>query len=223
MRIAIYDLDRTLTRSPTFTPFLAFGASKVAPWRLGFMPVWILAMVGYRIGLYSRTALKRFGMKTMLGNVDVRRLHEVGEDYARARIAAPGLMSGTMQLLDEDRAAGARLMIATAAFDFYAASFAERLGFEALVATRWDGSTIPGGNCYGETKKDRVLDWFAEEGIDRSACSVRFVSDSFADGPMLDWSDEPIFATGSPSEAAKAKARGWRVIDPRYGLPSTEG
>ena len=34
MRIAIYDLDRTLTRRATFTPFLLFAARKVASWRL---------------------------------------------------------------------------------------------------------------------------------------------------------------------------------------------
>ena len=117
-------------------------------------------------------------------------------------------------MLEEDREAGATLMIATAAFGFYAAAFADRLGFSHLIATRWDGSGIPGGNCYGETKKARVLAWFAEQGIDRGVTQVRFVSDSFADAPLLDWADEPVFVTRSAREASRARARGWMVIDP---------
>ena len=214
VRIAIYDLDRTLTRQPTFTPFLAFAATRIAPWRLALMPAWIAAMLGYRAGLYSRTALKRFGMRLMLGAPEITRLTSVGEAYAEARIERPGLMSRTMKMLEEDRASGATLMIATAAFGFYAAAFAERLGFPHLIATRWDGSDIPGGNCYGEEKKARVLAWFAEQGIDRDGATVRFVSDSFADAPLLDWADEPVFVTRSAREASRANARGWAVIDP---------
>lgn len=214
MRIAIYDLDRTLTRQPTFTPFLAFGAARIAPWRLALMPVWIAAMIGYRAGFYSRTALKRFGMRLMLGSPGLNRLKSVGDDYAAARIARPGLMPRVMAMVAEDREAGATLMVATAAFGFYAAAFAERLGFAHLIATEWDGSTIPGGNCYGETKKARVLAWFARQGIDRSSAQVRFVSDSFADGPLLDWADEPVFVTRSARETKRAQARGWTVIDP---------
>lgn len=214
VRIAIYDLDRTLTRQPTFTPFLAFGARRLAPWRLALMPVWVLAMIGYRAGIYSRTALKRFGMKLMTGSPARETLLAIGDLYAQARVENPGLMPHTLRLLEEDRKADARLMIATAAFGFYASGFAERLGFAHLIATEWDGSDIPGGNCYGETKKARVLAWFADEGIDREHATVRFVSDSFADAPLLDWADEPVFVTTSKRETARAEARGWRVIDP---------
>jgi phosphatidylglycerophosphatase C len=214
VHIAIYDLDRTLTRRPTFTPFLAFAARRIAAWRLSLFPVWIAAMIGYRMGLCSRTSLKRFGMKLMVGNVGLDRLEKLGDEYAEARIRDPGLMPAVMAMVEDDRNSGAEMMVATAAFGFYAQGFAERLGFEHLIATLWNGAEIPGGNCYGETKKKRVLDWFASQGIDRNGARVRFLSDSFADAPLLDWADEPLFVTSSQSEAAKARARGWKVIDP---------
>ena len=65
MRIAIYDLDNTLTRRATFTPFLIFAARRIAPWRLALLPVWVAMMIGYRAGLYDRTTLKTGGMKLM--------------------------------------------------------------------------------------------------------------------------------------------------------------
>lgn len=214
MRIAIYDLDKTLTRTPTFTPFLVFAARRVAPWRLLLFPVWVSLMLGYKAGLMDRTALKRRGMKLMLGRISCVRLEVLGREFAAARLANDGLMPGTLRLLEEDREKGASIAIATAAFEFYAAAFAEALGIEQLIATRWDGQTIPGGNCYGETKKRRVLEWLAEQAIDRSAMRLRFVSDSFADAPLLDMAQEPVFATGSPAEARRAEARGWRAMDP---------
>lgn len=213
MRIAIYDLDKTLTRRPTFTPFLAFAARRIAPWRLVLFPVWVMAMLGYRAGLYDRTALKTFGMRLMTGNPPVDRLVELGRDYATFRIAQSGWMPGALRKLDDDHKSGTRLLLATAAFGFYARAFAARLDIEEVIGTQWDGQRIPGGNCYGETKKARVLAWMEREGIARDNATIRFLSDSFADAPLLDWVDEAIFVTGSAKAAAKARARGWTVQD----------
>lgn len=212
VRIAIYDLDRTLTRKPTFTPFLLFAARRLAPWRVLLLPVWIAAMLGYRAGLYSRTALKRFGMHLMTGAPSVERLHDIGKLFALQRIRQPGLMAQIMQEVESDRAAQSRMVIATAAFELYAHHFAAELQFDAVIATRWDGQDIPGGNCYGEAKKARVLEWLEHQGIDHSQAQVRFVSDSFADSPLLEIADEPIFVTDNASKSAKARARGWQVM-----------
>ncbi|HLL31270.1 MAG TPA: HAD-IB family hydrolase, partial [Allosphingosinicella sp.] len=32
-RLAIYDMDRTITRRATYTPFLIHAATRLAPWR----------------------------------------------------------------------------------------------------------------------------------------------------------------------------------------------
>ena len=54
MDVAIFDLDRTVTRFSTYTPFLLFAAFHRAPWRLMLFPIWILAMAGYVLGIYKR-------------------------------------------------------------------------------------------------------------------------------------------------------------------------
>ena len=211
MRIAIYDLDRTLTRRATFTPFLMFAARRAAPWRLLFAPVWVLAMLAYRLGAMSRARLKLFGMRLMVGRKPQARLEALGESYARRIVEQGGLMPATMRLLEEDRASGARLVLATAAFDIYAEHFARALGFDEMVATRWLGFDRVPDNCYADIKLDTELDRLPD--IERT--HTRFVSDSFADAPLLDRVDEPVFATTSRRKAARAVARGWRVIDPR--------
>lgn len=210
MKLAIYDLDKTLVRRATFTPFLAFAARRLAPWRLLLLPIWVLMMIGYRIGLYDRTSLKTAGMKLMLGSTHLDQLENVGRQFADYHLATAGWMPGVVAMLEQDRARGREVIVATAAFEFYARAFAEKLGVVDVIATQWDGRSIPGGNCYGEEKRRRVEAWIGSEA---EAAEMRFVSDSFADAPMLELADEAIFVTRSASKKARAEALGWCVID----------
>ena len=212
MRVAIYDLDNTLTRRATFTPFLIFAARRIAPWRLVLLPVWVAMMIGYRAGLYDRTTLKTRGMRTMLGRAELATLEAVGRDFVSQRMESDGLMPATLALLQQDKDRGARIVIATAAFEFYAKAFADRIGIHSVIATRWDGRSIPGGNCYANTKLESVRKWAAEEGLSLQDAELRFVSDSFADAPLLEIASEPIFISASERKRARATSRGWRAI-----------
>lgn len=214
MQFAIYDLDRTLTRKPTFTPFLCFAARQLAPWRLALLPVWVAAMAAYRAGLCNRTQLKRFGMGLMIGPVPAGQLLEVANRFAKRRAERSGFNGPVLAMLEEDRAAGRAVLIATAAFELYAAEFARLLRVDTVIGTRWEDGSIPGGNCYGAAKRDRVLVWFADQGIDPATARFRFVSDSFADAPLFELADEPVFVTASRSQAARAAKRGWAVMQP---------
>ncbi len=222
-RIAIYDLDKTLTRRPTFTPFLIFAAARGGPVRrllLPFvlLPVWIVAMGLYKAGLYSRTALKTFGMHLMVGRRSPQELARLGTAFARRHLERGGTMPATMHLLEEDRRRGNTVVIATAAFGFYAEAFARAFGVEHVIATRWDGRAIPGGNCYGAEKHARVLAWLDGATGPREGLHLRFVSDSFADAPLLDEADEPIFVSRDAGKRDRARHRGWPAID---GLQSS--
>lgn len=212
MRIAIYDLDNTLTRRATFTPFLMFAARRIAPWRLALLPVWVALMLSYRAGLCDRTTLKTRGMRLMLGEVTNARLEVVGRQFADRRAVSGGFMPATLALLEEDRRQGARIVIATAAFEFYARAFAGHLGIETVISTLWDGRSIEGGNCYGATKLARVRQWAEAQGLSLDDVQLRFVSDSFADAPLLDLADDPVFISASAGKRAQAIARGWRVL-----------
>lgn len=211
MRIVIYDLDRTLTRTPTFTPFLAYAAGRLAPWRLSLLPVWVAMMIGHKLGLWDRTTLKRRGMRLMLGRPDPARLDQVAAAFAESR--AGMLHPGAERAIAKDRDDACTVVIATAAYALYAAPFGGLLGIEQVIGSPWDGGPSAGPNCYGPEKLARVKAWFATLGIERSAASIRAVSDSFSDAPLLDWADEAWFVTSRPREAQRARARGWLPVD----------
>ena len=200
--IAIYDLDETLTARATFTPFLIHAARCVAPWRLALLPVWVLAMALHKAGLYGRTGLKTFGMRLMVGRRGSEDLRGVAQSFAASRTFLPG----AVRAVEADLTCGVRVIVATAAFAFYARPIAARLGIAEVVGSEWDGRGIPGGNCYADEKFTRVTRYLAN--LDRQAVRVRMVSDSRADAPLLDWADKAWFV--GPRDVS---GRGWTVMD----------
>jgi phosphatidylglycerophosphatase C len=206
-RIAIYDLDKTLTRHATYTPFLIYTARHLHPWRLAFVPIWILLLLGYVCRLYDRGWLKQTGFRLLVGRADDPRLAPVIEAFAARVVAA--MQPCARQQWDGD--AEATRIIATAALELYASAIADRLGADHLIATAItaDGRRIE-ENGYGQVKAARVLAWFAELGLERSACSISMWSDSTADAPLLDWADDAVHVT---SNHRLADERGWRSVD----------
>lgn len=209
MKLTIYDLDGTLLSRATYTPFLLCAARRLAPWRLALAPVWVLLMAAHKAGLIGRTALKHAGMRMLVGTPSPARLDMVSAEFAASRMG--DLQPGARAALERDRQEGRTVVIATAAYAFYARHIAMALGVGHHVASDWQVSGAQQPNCYGPEKLARVERWLAEQGHERA--SLRFYSDSFADGPLLDRVDEAIFVTGNPRKAARARARGWQVVD----------
>jgi hypothetical protein len=65
--LAIYDLDRTITRRATYTPFLLHCALRRQQWRLLLLPIVLLAMLAYLIGVFERGNLKEICQALLIG------------------------------------------------------------------------------------------------------------------------------------------------------------
>ncbi len=218
-RIAIYDLDRTITRIPTWTPFLLHAARTRAPWRLALAPVVVAAMLGYRARLYDRRALKQVMHRLLVGPLPQAQADAVAASFAD-RFVARHIYPQARAQIAEDRAAGYRVVVATAAHRFYAARIARALGIGDVVATEAvvdaDGrvtSRIDGTNCYGADKLTMIQAWLAAQGIARSDVYIRFYSDHATDAPTLDWADAAIAVNPDAKLKALAQARGWPILD----------
>ncbi len=219
-RIAIYDLDRTLLRKPTFTPFLMFAARKLAPWRLLWLPVWIAAMIGYRLGLYGRKSLKQFGLKLFVGRAIAEdSAAQLAQEFADSVIPA-GLQRGAILQIAKDKDAAHFLIIATAAQDVYVQAVARKLGFDAILATRQIRSPaggymhrFDGENCYGPEKLRRIIEFLQSQKIERKGAEIVFYTDHHSDAAVLDWADTGVIVNGNAALTAMARARGWSHQD----------
>ncbi len=177
-RVAMYDMDRTITRSGTYSGFLMHVARRRQQWRLLLLPLVALAAAAYSL----RAALDQ--------------------------IAA-------------DRAAGYRVLLATASFHLYVDAIARRLGIDDVLATRLDApdgadhihARLAGDNCYGAAKFARIGEWLADNAITREDAHIRAYSDHVSDHPMLGFADEAVATTPSRALKKLAPQRGWAVVD----------
>jgi HAD superfamily hydrolase (TIGR01490 family) len=218
--LAIYDMDKTITRAPTWTPFLIHAAKARAPWRLALLPAAAVAGLGYMLQLIDRARLKEISQRLMLGRkLSSEAMHDLAEAFAE-RIAATGVLEPARARIAADRAEGYRIVMATASHGYYAAAIAARLGIFDVIATNAkcdaQGHVLPkleGENCYGAVKLRLILEWLSREGIVRGEAHVRAYSDHVSDAPMLDWADEAFAVNAHAPLAALAKAKGWTAYD----------
>jgi HAD superfamily hydrolase (TIGR01490 family) len=218
--IAIYDMDRTITRTGTYTPFLIHAALARAPWRLLLLPAALLAMLGYALKLITRARLKEINQHLLLGyTISRAELEPVTASFAE-RMMRLNTLPGALQQIEADRAAGRRLVLATASYRLYVEAIAAKLGFDDVIATNSilgiDAQVmakIDGENCYGPAKLRMIEAWFKAEGIDRSQVRVRFYSDHASDAPVMEWADEAFAANPSSKMRALAGKRGWPVME----------
>jgi HAD superfamily hydrolase (TIGR01490 family) len=227
-QLAIYDMDRTITRRATYTPFLVHAALQLAPWRLLLLPLVFLSMAAYGLKLMDRGRLKEVNYALLIGRaLPPARLEPVIESFADRQIAT-NIMPGARRSIADDRAAGRRLVMATASYRLYAAAIARRLGFDDVIATetRMDSegrvvARIDGANCYGPAKKDMIEAWLQREGLERDAVHIRFYSDHVSDHHVHRWADEAVAANAHSRLVRLAEAEGWEVVDwsDRRGSP----
>lgn len=217
--LAIYDMDRTITRRPTYGPFMAHAVLRLAPWRAVLAPLVLVTTLAHLAGLFDRGRLKEINYRILIGKVAPERLERVVQDFA-ARQIATNIMAGARARLAEDKAAGRRLVLATASYRLYAAAIAQRLGFDDVIATdiEYDAhgrtvARIDGVNCYGLGKLDMIEAWLQQQGLERDSVHIRFYSDHISDSPVHHWSDE-AFATNAHARLVKlAEDEGWEVLD----------
>ena len=219
-QLAIYDMDRTVTRRATYTSFLIHAALSLAPWRLVLLPLVVLSMAAYLLKLIERGRLKEINYTLLIGRAAAAsRLEPVIESFAEKQVAT-NIMPGARANIAADKAAGRRLVMATASYRLYAASIARRLGFDDVIATETelDGegrivARIQGSNCYGPAKLDMIEQWMVREGLTRDAVHIRFYSDHVSDHHVHRWADEAVAANAHARLVKLARAEGWEVVD----------
>jgi len=218
--LAIYDMDRTVTRRATYTPFLLHCAVRRAPWRLLLLPVVAGSMIAYVAKLIGRARLKEINHRLLLGaTIHPRQLAPLVDSFA-ARQVATNIRAGARRAIARDKAEGRRVVLATASYRLYADAIAERLGFDDVIGTSsvigLDDrvrAKIAGENCYGPAKLRMIADWLDASGLKGAHGHVRFYSDHVSDQPAFEWSDEPVAVNPHAKLRRLAEQRGWAIED----------
>lgn len=221
LRLAVYDMDRTVTVRGTYTPFLLFVARRTRPWRLALTPLALLAMAAYAAKLISRKRLKEINLALLLGpRLSATDLAPHIEAYAD-HVIATNVFAKAAARIAADQEAGYRVALCTASYELYVRAIAARLGIapEDVIGTRLIRrddtifAQIDGDNCYDVAKLPRVAAWMHSIGVRREDVHLRCYSDHVSDVPMLELADAPFATTPSPKLRAVAQQRGWPILD----------
>ena len=218
--LAVYDMDRTVTRRPTYTTFLVHCALRRAPWRLLLLPLVALSLLAYAVRLIDRAKLKEINHHLLIGHrVHLSALKHLVESFADNQVAT-NIRPGARDAIARDKKEGRRLVLATASYRLYADAIAQRLGFDDVIGT---GSIIGldervhakigGENAYGKAKMRMIADWVERSGLKGLHGHVRFYSDHVSDRPAFEWSDEPVAVNPHGKLRRLAEGRGWAIED----------
>jgi phosphatidylglycerophosphatase C len=192
--VAAFDFDGTLSTRDNFVPFLC---------RIVGMPTvtQILATSGVRVASHGRSEWGRDAVKTevvrrIFTGYDAERLDMLGRSFA-FDVIRRHLRTQTVDRVDWHRTQGHRLVIVSASLGVYVRPIAERLRFDAVLATELEVGTdglltgrLQGANVRGAEKARRLDAW-----LDGEPAYVWAYGDSSGDRELWDRADRPVRVT----------------------------
>ena len=218
--VAIYDMDKTVTRRATYNGFLMHMALNKSPWRLFLLPLLPVGLALYALKFWDRARLKQFSQMLLIGRrVPKEHFVQYLESHADL-VVGKNVYPQLMARVAEEKAAGYRHVMATASYRLYVEAIAHRLGFDDVIATDLATNSsghvlarIDGHNCYDAAKLELVKIWMKANGLERERCHIRAYSDHVSDAPLLGFADEAYATNPHAPLAEMARANGWEIID----------
>src|SRR5579885_639178 len=157
VRLAIFDLDGTITRRDTLAPYVFGFLRRKRPWRLPALLFVLPALLGCGLGLVGRGGLKSAFILCALGGCRRKSLEKWTETFV-AELLAHGVFPEAVEAIQAHARAGDHLVLLSASTDLYVPAIAHALGFREVICTgvRWNGDRLDGAlttpNRRGEEK-----------------------------------------------------------------------
>ena len=219
-KIAIFDLDETLTQKGTWGRFVT-GAVRGQPLKwLPFFVSTVFSQARYMIGMGPRERVKENMMRWTISGRSRSDLEVLAQKFADNEVKN-GLRKHALTVLEKHRASGDRIIIASAAVDLVVSPIAELLNIADRVCTKtaFDendklAKRLGGTNCYGKGKLKLVKDFLqSDPKFDRDQVHITMYSDSRSDLAILQWADVGVAVNPSPRLARCVEEYGFEVQD----------
>lgn len=210
--IALFDLDGTLIAWDCQLLFRHF-VLKHEPWRAIFLPVFLAFLP--LAGLLGAAGMKRVFL-SYLWRIEPAVLAEYSRKFAATLM--PSVYSELRAKLEQQRAAGHFLILASASPECYVAEIGNALGFHLTLGTPVEfGPFFPDlENHKGAAKVERLkellpVSYFAEGKL----INCHGYTDSTADLPMLELCESVTVVNPSSRLTHLAEESAWEIIRPK--------
>ncbi|MHA1544334.1 MAG: HAD family hydrolase [Alphaproteobacteria bacterium] len=210
--IAIFDLDRTLTRGGSFSPFLISIAREEPDKRLYIFAV-MFQMLLYLLKRRTRKTLKEYMLGAFMTGMSRNQTNKYSKAFLKRLEDKGKFFESGLEAIKAHRKKGDLVVVATASMDFYVEDIAKKLGADHFIATTsvWQrGIIVPiikGENCYGAEKAKRVQAYLAGQKTGK----VWFYSDHHTDEPTFALVDFRVAVNPTTKLRRIAKTNGYDI------------
>jgi HAD superfamily hydrolase (TIGR01490 family) len=218
--IALFDLDGTLIAWDCQLLFRDFIVRQ-EPWRAIFLPIF-LTLVPFA-GIIGTAGMKRVFL-SYLWRINPQTLADASREFAASLM--PGIYQELREKLEQHRADGHLLILASASPEFYVAEIGRELGFDLSLGTPVEtGPLFPDlENHKGAAKVTRLRNLLPPSYFENGRLrGCHGYTDSRADLPMLELCGAATVVNPSTELAALADENGWEIVRPARPWKSKAG
>jgi len=145
VRLAVFDLDGTITRHDTLAPYVFGFLLRKRLWRAPALLLLIPVLFCYALGLIGRGGLKSAFIRAALGGCRHKRLERWTATFVE-RLLANDLFPQALEAIQAHARVGDYLVLLSASTDLYVPAIARALGFQEVICTgvRWKNERLRG-------------------------------------------------------------------------------
>ena len=192
-KLAIFDIDYTITRKETLMEFFKYLVSKDIK-NIKFLPRALYSGLMYSIKVYDERRVKECFLK-FIDNIDEKDLAKLTKSFYDERLSSI-LYKDAVDMIKKLKNEGYMVILISASPEFYIKEFYAIKEVDLIIGTKFafEGGKfvrkMDGNNCKGEKVK-RLNEVLKEKNIKADFKNSYMFSDSLSDKPLLDLVGNP--------------------------------
>ena len=193
-KLAIFDIDYTITRKETLMEFFKYLVSKDIK-NIKFLPRALYSGLMYSIKVYDERRVKECFLK-FIDNIDEKDLAKLTKSFYDERLSSI-LYKDAVDMIKKLKNEGYMVILISASPEFYIKEFYAIKEVDLIIGTKFafEGGKfvrkMDGNNCKGEEKVKRLNEVLKEKNIKADFQNSYMFSDSLSDKPLLDLVGNP--------------------------------
>lgn len=188
-KLAIFDVDYTITRKETLIELYKYVISKDIK-NIRFLPRAIYGGIMYKLGVYDEKKVKESFLK-FIDKIDEKELSILVKDYYRD-VLEKILYKDAINMMKKLKGQGYKIYLISASPEFYLNELYAIKEVDVIIGTKFSIESgkflrkMDGANCKGEEKVKRLKEFLKKENVEVDYKNSYMFSDSLSDKPLLD-------------------------------------
>jgi len=193
-KLAIFDIDYTLTKRETLVEFYFFMMKK-NPRFIKYLPKSILSSIFYVFKVYDASKAKRTFIRFIDG-IEENDMKRIVKEFYKERLSKI-LYKDAIAMIKKMKLEGYKIYLVSASAEFYLSEFYNIKEVDKVIGTRFikenglHRNKILGENCKGEEKVIRLKEVLRKGNIEVDFENSYMFSDSLSDLPLFNLVGHP--------------------------------